>query len=88
MESKKNHILILFLSVTVISIVIVVVVEGTQQSTTSRMYADMRSIAAALEEYKITNEIYPPYEGGEQFRLGHWLTTPIGHILYLPIDYQ
>jgi len=51
---------------------------GQGRSGVSRVEAEMRQVATALEVYYIDNHVYPPSLGS--------LTTPVAHLSSLPLD--
>jgi prepilin-type N-terminal cleavage/methylation domain-containing protein len=92
MKSTKAFTLIeLLIVVAIIAILAAIAVpnflEAQTRSKVSRMLADMRSIATALEAYQVDNNKYPPADSWalteEALRL---TTTPIAYITSTPID--
>lgn len=66
--------------------------EAQTRSKVSRVKADQRSLATAIESYNVDNNIYPPNDGwgayGSQFRIDRFgfLTTPISYMTAYPKD--
>ena len=61
--------------------------EAQTRSKTARAAADMRSLATAIEAYRIDNNRYPPSSTPSNFYLGYYiLTSPIAYMTSLPPD--
>lgn len=75
--------------------------EAQTRAKVSRVRADVRTVATAMETYKIDNNTYPPpgeygrvainrwpndLPAGFHSRIPSWLTTPVAHMNSLPND--
>ena len=93
-HSLKGFTLIeLLIVVAIIAILAAIAVpnflEAQVRSKVSRAHADMRSIATALESYRVDNPGYPPgfYTWSGTGLDPLWrLTTPVAHITSIPKD--
>ncbi len=95
MNSKGFTLIELLIVVAIIAILAAIAVpnflEAQTRSKVSRVKADLRTLATAMEAYQVDNNILPPNDGGgvaSQFRLNKVvvLTTPIAYITSLPED--
>jgi type II secretion system protein G len=61
--------------------------EAQTRSKVVRASADMRSLATAIEAYRVDNNRYPPASTPANFYLGYYkLTSPIAYMTTLPPD--
>jgi len=90
MKSKSAFTLIeLLIVVAIIAILAAIAVpnflEAQTRSKVSRAKADMRSIATAIESYRVDANKYPPTEQAQESRYA-FLTSPIAYITTIPPD--
>jgi type II secretion system protein G len=87
METKRGFTLIeLLIVVAIIAILAAIAVpnflEAQVRSKVSRVKNDHRSLATAMESYRIDNNAYPPHiDDISEFRI---LTTPIAYLTSVP----
>lgn len=95
MKTKAFTLIELLIVVAIIAILAAIAVpnflEAQTRSKVSRVKADMRSIATALEAYQVDNNRYAPNDAGglnSQFRMNKvvCLTTPVAYMTSLPRD--
>lgn len=61
--------------------------EAQMRSKIARTYADMRTLATAIESYRTDNQHYmPDFSGAREFDSWNYLTTPIPYISSFPLD--
>ncbi len=59
--------------------------EAQARSKVSRAKADMRSIATAIEAYRVDHNQYPPTQHAQESRYAY-ITSPIAYITSIPPD--
>lgn len=60
--------------------------EAQTRSKVSRAKSDIRSMATALESYKVDNNKYPPSKINPLMARAFRLTTPVSYMSTIPID--
>ncbi len=90
MTSRKGFTLIeLLIVVAIIAILAAIAVpnflEAQTRSKVSRAKADMRTIATAIEAYRVDSTQYPPTKQSQESRYAY-VTTPIAYITSIPPD--
>ena len=60
--------------------------EAQTRSKVSRVKADMRSVATALEAYAVDNNSYPTGSLGDRLSRVHRLSTPIAYMTSVSIE--
>jgi type II secretion system protein G len=96
-QAKGFTLIELLIVVAIIAILAAIAVpnflEAQVRSKVSRCKADMRSLATALEAYRVDYPAYPPWIWGQQSPIGNVLsmrlkplTTPVAFITSIPPD--
>ncbi len=96
MKTKGFTLIELLIVVAIIAILAAIAVpnflEAQTRSKVSRVKADLRSVATAMEAYYVDNNVYPPNDAGgvpqSQYRMNRvvMITTPIAYMTSLPSD--